>query len=363
MTKSRVSPPQFFCVLYLSVLSSVFMYISSGDIAIASTDSLLRPIAFVLISIIVAVPMLLLFKEVKSKVSSGLSVNRKRPFFRMVAFIYVAVYFVAILRALARFDLFASSELFPGADMTFFIIGLVIVCAMLSLLGLGALSRAAVIFTAIVVCATAFVMLSLRKDVDLLNFTPIMENGFEKLLGDAIYFALQGAEIGVILLFLPQIKGGLVKSYLLWAILSGVTFIFILFFTVGTLGAFADTQLFPTYTAVTLAELGLLERMDALETAIWILCIVEKVSLYFLGVVSCIEFILPKVSVRVICGGCAVAVSGLLVFISGNLERFYFMSYKPLVVLLYLVPVVILPVALIIYFKKVKPYEKDVEKA
>ena len=103
--------------------------------------------------------------------------------------------------------------------------------------------------------------------------------------------------------------------------------------------------------------------MDALETAIWILCIVEKVSLYFLGVVSCIEFILPKVSVRVICGGCAVAVSGLLVFVSGNLERFYFMSYKPLVVLLYLVPVVLLPVALIIYFKKVKPYEKDVEKA
>ncbi len=363
MTKSRVSPPQFFCVLYLSVLSSIFMYISSGDISIATTDSLLRPIMFILVSIIVAIPMLFLFKEVKAKTASGLLVDRKKPFFKVIALGYGVVYFVAILRALARFDLFASSELFPGADMTIFIVGLVVVCALLSLLGLGALSRAAVIFTAIVVFATAFVMLSLRKDVDLLNFTPLMENGTGKLLGDAAYFALQGAEIGVILLFLPQIKGKLIKSYVLWSVLSGVTCILILFFTVGTLGAFADTQLFPTYTAVTLAELGLLERMDALETAIWILCIVEKISLYFLGVVNCIKFILPRVSGRIICGGCAVAVSGLLVFISGNLERFYFMSYKPLVVLLYVVPVVIIPAVLIIYFKKVKPYEKNDEKA
>ena len=232
MTRSRVSPPQFFCVLYLSVLSSIFMYISSGDISIATTDSLLRPIMFILVSMIVAIPMLFLFKEVKMKAASGLLVDRKKPFFKVIALGYGVVYFVAILRALARFDLFASSELFPGADMTIFIVGLVVVCALLSLLGLGALSRAAVIFTAIVVCATAFVMLSLRKDVDLLNFTPLMENDIGKLLGDAFYFALQGAEIGVILLFLPQIKGKLIKSYVLWSVLSGVTCILILFFTV-----------------------------------------------------------------------------------------------------------------------------------
>jgi hypothetical protein len=100
--------------------------------------------------------------------------------------------------------------------------------------------------------------------------------------------------------------------------------------------------------------------MDALETAVWILCIVEKISLYFLGVINCIKFILPKVSRKIICVGCIGVVSVLRSFISANLERFNFMSYTPLVVGLYVVPVLILPIALIIYLKKVKPYEKNI---
>ena len=360
MTKSRVSAPQFFSVLYLSVLSSIFMYISSRNITIAKTDSLLRPLIFIVVSIIVAVPTYFVLKIIKEKNATGLKLNREKLFFKILAAVYSIVYFVAILRALARFDLFASSELFPGTDMTIFIVALVIICGLLSLLGLGSLCRAAVIFTVIVVGATGFVMISLLKDVDLLNFTPLMEDGIGRFLYDSMYFAFQGAEIGVVMLFLPQIKGKIAKSYILWSVLSGITFIFILFFTVGTLGFFADTQLFPTYTAVTLAEFGLLERMDALETAIWILCIVEKISLYFLGVINCIKFILPKISRKIICVGCIGVVSVLLSFISANLERFNFMSYTPLVIGLYVVPVLILPIALIIYLKKVKPYEKNI---
>ncbi len=360
MTKSRVSAPQFFSVLYLSVLSSIFMYISSRNISISKTDSLFRPLVFIVVSIVVAIPTYFVFRIVKEKSKTGLTLNHQKAFFKIIAAVYSIVYFVAILRALARFDLFASSELFPGTDMTLFIIALVIVCGLLSLLGLGSLSRAAVIFTVIVVGATGFVMVSLWKDVDLLNFTPIMEDGFGRFLYDSIYFALQGAEIGVVMLFLPQIKGKIAKSYILWSVLSGVAFIFILFFTIGTPGFFADTQLFPTYTAVTLAEFGLLERMDALETAIWILCVVEKISLYFLGVVNCIKFIFPKIPRKIICAGCIGVVSLLLSFISANLERFNFMSYTPLVVGLYVVPVLILPIALIIYLKMVKPYEKNI---
>ena len=360
MTKSRVSAPQFFSVLYLSMLSSIFMYISSSDISIAQTDSLLRPVVFIAVSIITAIPTYLVLKAFKENINSDLRADVKRLFFKTIAGIYAIVYFVAILRALARFDLFASSELFPGTDMTVFLVALVIVCGLLSVLGLGALSRASVIFTAIVVGATGFVMLSLWKDVDLLNFTPLLEQGLGSFFYDSVYFSLQGAEIGIIMLFLPEIKGKITKAYILWSILSGITFIFILFFTVGTLGVFADTQLFPTYTAVTLAEFGLLERMDALETAIWVLCIVEKVSLYFLGVTNCLNFILPRVSRKLITGVCIVATSVLLSFISANLKRFNFMSYTPLVVALYVVPVLLLPVAIIIYLKKVKPYEKNI---
>ena len=51
MTKGYITAKQFFSLLYLSVLGSVFMYISSPEITIARTESLLRPVVFFVFSI------------------------------------------------------------------------------------------------------------------------------------------------------------------------------------------------------------------------------------------------------------------------------------------------------------------------
>lgn len=358
MEKTKVSTPQFFSLLYLSVLSSIFMYISSPGITISETDSLFRPMVFIGVSILSALPVFFIYKKLNQNENLCEKVYKSR-FYKIIAVIYSAVYLLGIIRTTARFDLFASSELFPGAEMTLFIIALVAVCAALSLSGLGSLTRAGVIFTFIVVSATVFVMLSLWDEVSILNFTPLFQDGVVQFFGDSVLFSLQASEIGVLLAVLPEIKGDFKKGFVWWAILSGVTFIAILFFVVGTLGVFADTQLFPTYTAVTLAKFGLLERMDALETAIWILCVVEKIALYFWVVTKKLKLIFPKVKSGILCLVQAVIVSGVLVFVSGDLERFSFISYTPVVVGMYVVPVIILPVAVLIYLKKVKKCEKS----
>ncbi len=360
MTQARVSSPQFFSLLYLSILSSIFMYISSPEITISETETLLRPLVFIVVSIVAAIPILSIYKKFKDSDDVKEQLLRS-GFFKVIAALYGIIYLVGIVRTAARFDLFASSELFPGTEMTLFIISLIVICALLSLLGLGALSRAGVIFVVIVVGATGFVMLSLLSEVDLLNFTPLFENGALNFIWDSILFAVQASEIGAIVLVLPEIKGNFTKNYVLWSVFSGVSFIVVLFFVIGTLGVFADTQLFPTYTAVTLAKFGLLERMDALETAIWILCVVEKIAFYFLIITKSFKLVFPKVSKKIISAVAATLVSIILSFISGNLERFSFISYTPVVLGMYIVPVVLLPVAIIIYLKKVKPREKNQE--
>lgn len=360
MTQARVSAPQFFSLLYLSVISSIFMYISSPEITISETDSLLRPLIFIVVSIIAGIPLFLIYNRIKNT-DDLLTTLKESKFFKVIAAIYGVVYLIGIIRTAARFDLFASSELFPGTEMTLFIIALIVICALLSLLGLGALSRAGVIFVVIVAGATGFVMLSLLEEVDLLNFTPMFEKGALNFIWDSVLFAVQATEIGAIALVLPEIKGNVRKNYVLWSVFSGLSFIVVLFFVVGTLGVFADTQLFPTYTAVTLAKFGLLERMDALETAIWILCVVEKIAFYFLVITKSFKIVFKKVSKRVICVASAVLVSIVLAFISSNLERFSFISYTPVVLAMYIVPVIVLPVAVIIYLKKVKPGEKNIE--
>lgn len=360
MTKTTVSAPQFFSLIYLSVLSSAFMYISSSKVEIAQTEALLRPLVFTAVSIIAAIPSYFVYKKYNQGLLQRDVFNTK--LMKAVSAVYAVAYFIGALRVAARFDLFASSELFPGTDMTWFMIALVVICAMLSTLGLGALARASSIFVFIVVCATGFVMLSLLGEIDILNFSPLFEGGVLKFFGDSLVFAVQATEIGAIILFLPEIKGNLTKHYIWWSVLSGLSFVFILFFVIGSLGAFADTTLFPTYTAVTLAEFGLLERMDALETAIWILCVVEKLSFYILIIMKSIGRIFPKVPKKAVITVIAVAVSGVIMFVSGNLEKFEFISYMPLVAGVYIVAVILLPVLIIISERRVNAREKNVER-
>lgn len=358
MTKSQVSAPQFFALLYLSMLGSMFMYISSPQIKIATAEALLRPALFAVVSIVFAIPIFLLCK--KGNLKEKLANENKNVVYKIVAIFYGVVYFVDSLMTAGRFDLFASSELFPGTEMTYFIIGLVAVCVALTFCGIGALGRASTIFTLVVVCATAFASFALSKELDFLNFTPLFENGVDKFVYDSFNFSLQASEIGAIVIFFPEIKGNLKKHYILWSVLSAVSFSFILFFVIGTLGAFADTQLFPTYSAISLAEFGLFERLDALETAIWILCVVTKLTLYIMAIVKCVCFAFPKLSRKITSITVGVIISAVLVFVSGNVKNFGFISFTPLVLSVYLLPVVVLPIILLIYglIKRRKNNEK-----
>ncbi len=358
MTERSITPSQFFSLLYLCMLGNVFMYISSAQITVASTDSLLRPLVFIVVSIAAVLPLFYICKknDVISS-SQGLLKNEGGAFYKIIAVIYTVVYIVDGIMTCARFDLFASSELFPGTDMTFFIIALVGVCGALSLLGIGALARGSVVFTIVVVGATLFAMLTLIKEIDFLHFTPLFENGVGDFFKDSLVFSVQGSEIGAVLLLLPHIKGKIVKNYVLWAVLGGLSFSFVLFFVIGTLGIFADTQLFPTYAAVTLAEFGLLERLDALETAIWILCVVSKLTLYIMIALKCIRYAFPKLSAKAVAAAFVVIISGVLVFVSGDIKKFAFVSYMPLVCAVYIIPVIILPVAVLVA-EKIKRGQK-----
>lgn len=354
MAKSQVSAPQFFSLLYLSMLGSVFMYISSTNVTIASAESLLRPVAFAFVSIIVAIPIYFVCKN------RCLADYNKTKAYKIIAFFYAVVYFADALMTIGRFDLFASSELFPGTEMTYFLIGLVAVCVGLSFYGLGALGRAGIIFTSIVVGATAFAAMTLSRDVDLLNFSPLLENGLNQFVYDSLLFVIQGSEIGMLVLFFPQIKGNVKKHYLWWAVLSAASFSFVLFFVVGTLGVFADTQLFPTYAAISLAGFGLFERLDALETAIWILCVVGKLTLYIIAITKCVCFAFSKFTQKLTSVCVGVLVGLIPVLISGNIKGFSFISSLPLIIAVYLIPVVVLPMALLLfdYIKRRKLNEK-----
>ncbi len=357
MTERKVSAPEFFSLLFLSVLSTIFMYISSPQIPIARTETLLRPIVFIILSLVAGLPAYFIYQNNLKNVEKGLAVKETK-FLRIVTSVFGAVYFVGALKTILRFDLFVSSELFPGTDMSVFLIAIVIVCGVLSTVGLSALCRGSVIFCFIVVGATAFVMLSLVDEFDFLNFTPLFSTSVVDFVKDSFLFTIQATEIGAIILFLPQIKGDFKKHYIAFITLSGVAFVGILAFVIGALGSFADTQLFPTYTAVTLANFGLLERIDALETAIWILCVVVKISFYILITVQSLKKIFTRISRKILTVVVCFALAVIPAVVSNNIEAFGFVSNNILTLVLYTVGVIVLPCVILVYYRKVRPYEK-----
>lgn len=358
MAEYKVSAPQFFSLMFLSVLNTMFMYISSADIYIAQSDALLRPFVFILISFICVLPQYFVYKHCEKLKSKGFEI-KKTSVLKFFALAYGIIYFICTLRSVSRFDLFLSSELFPGTDMTPFIIAIVVICGVLSLLGIGALCRGGTVFTFIVVAATVFVMVSLGDEISLLNFTPFFKDGGLKFLSDSMLFSLQATELGAVLIFLPFIEGNVKKHFSLWVILSGAVFVAILFFVIGSLGAFADTQLFPTYSSVTLAGFGLLKRIDALEAAVWILCVIIKISFYILVSVKSFNYVFNRISKKVLCGVLCGILSLVLVVISGNIELFGFVSRNAVTVVLYCLGVIALPLGVLIYLKRGKVYEKN----
>lgn len=357
MSEQKISASEFFSLLFLSLLSTVFMYISSHQIPLAKTETLFRPFIFILVSLVVGLPAYYIYKNHISNTEKGLVLKETR-FIKITKVVFGVVYFIGALKTILRFDLFASYELFPGNDMSIFLIAIVIVCGALSTVGLNSLCRGSVIFCFIVVGATAFVMLSLADEFKLLNFTPVFSDSLGKFAGDSLLFAVQAMEIGAITLFLPRIKGDFKKHYTSFIILSGLSFAVIFAFVIGSLGSFADTQLFPTYTAVTLANFGLLERIDALETAIWILCVVVKISFYIYITVQSLKGIFRGVQERAFTIGVCTALALIPAVISNNIEAFNFISNNYLTVALYIISVIALPCVLLIYNRKVRPYEK-----
>ena len=357
MAKEKVSANQFFSLLYLSLLSTVFMYLSSSKVKIAQADSLLRPFVFVLLSFVVFVPVCLILRRCIDLKNKRQYIS-KSVFLRITAVLYALIYMLGIIKASARFDLFVSSELFPDSDMTIFLVAIIFACALLSTLGLGALSRSAGIFTVLVCVSTAIVMISLRGEIDFLNFTPLFENGAVEFMQEGMMFAVQATEIGTIIMFLPDIDGNVKKSFALWTILGAASFSLIFFFVVGSLGAFADTQLFPTYAAVSLASFGLLERIDALETAVWIMCVVEKISFFFLIVVKALRYALGEKYKNFILITVTATASFIISAISYDIGFFAFLSADAVSVVLFSLSAVILPISVYIYIKRVRPRDE-----
>lgn len=270
---------------------------------------------------------------------------------KVIATAYAALFIYHAITTVARFEIFSTSVIFPEMNSILFIFLFLVVCTGIAVMGIEALGRASTIITVCVLIGLAFIFSTLCRDVKPLNFTPLFYNGAYPVLEAAATSLSRTVEIAALAVIVPRVTGNLKKGYVKWLAGLSAVILVIIFFIVGVLGDFSGTLLFPVYTLSAMAHLGVLQRLDAFLTSIWILCALVKTSFLLILVGMCMERVLKKRLRKIYIAGGGLIVLVVSVFISIKAERFIEVSDNLFSMVLFGVVVVGVPLLLLLLEK------------
>lgn len=356
-----ITATQFFSVIYLCLLSGILMYISSPNQYLNGLNGVLRPLVFFGINVVFSIPVVLLIKKCDGQNVFNSLRERSVGVSRFIAFLYFVLYGFIILKLSVRFDVFASSEMFPAKRMIYLSAIIVIFCSLLAGVEIGGLARASVIFAVIVTASVVLMNVFLVKVIDFLNFTPLFENGVGEFFGKSFRSSVFAVECGTLPLFYGEIKGNIKRGYYTCLGAATLVFIIVMASVVGTLGLFADTQLFPSFATAMLAKIGLFERLDAVETAVWISCVMVKLTFFISVSARSLCFAFDRLKYKVACVFIGGTASVILLSLSSNIKNHKLFSMFSQNLTVFLLSITVLPLVsfLIIKFKGVKALEKQ----
>lgn len=281
MTIAKITPFQFYTILYLGRIFSFVTYISNIRVQLTSSEMFLGTLLMGVYMVITAVPMIIFIKTDSESSIITRAECLSKPFAKVVCVLYIANYYFYGIMAASRFEIFASSVMFPERNVSFIVLTLLIATAYVAAKGIEPIGRAAAAFLVPVLLTFLFVFSTSAKDFDMLNFTPMLTKNVSSLFDIGFYTCTSTCEMLSIGIMLPYIKNQKVRDLPIWI---GVLFFTILVSNVmmsGVLGSFSSTQLFGMYSMSVLAEFGFVERMDAIITCVWMICAVIKLSLIF----------------------------------------------------------------------------------
>ena len=321
-TKGQISTFQFFSLLFLTRLLTTLTYIPSYTDDVLLSDIVIQIFFRLVFGIIIAIPVYLLYRRYGEMNVIEIVRHRSPKLAKIVALIYAGVFFYFTLTTVARLDVFAGTIVFPESDINYFLIFVVLIGSYGAYLGFEALGRSAVLSLPLVVAALAFILITLTKKTDFLNFTPVFYNGVAPVAKLALDAVGRTIEYSIIAVSLPKVTGNRKKGFFIWLIAQTSVTGIIFFFEVAVMGNFTSTQLFPVHSLASLAEFSMFGRLDAIITGVWILCAFLKISLLIYLKVSILKKEFGDKKTIYYLAPIGIAVSVINLFISMSIGRF-----------------------------------------
>lgn len=360
-TKANITPFQFYTLLFLSRIFSLVAYIANMRAQLSSSETLVGSLLMGIFLLLTSLPTLwLMKKDANSSVLTRASCL-SAVYEKIICLIYLADFFFYGIMTATRFELFASSVMFPETDMSFVVLTLLAASAYAGYKGIEALGRSAVIFLLPVLLVFVFVFCSLLGDFDFLNFTPFTTKNLAETVDSGLYTCAQTHELIAVGILLPFVKEQKRKSLPVWILLiTGIIFLTNLMLA-GILGSFSTTQLFGMYSLSVLAEFGFVERMDSIITCVWMICALVKLAyIFFLCDYLLSSLFGKEKKVLYLLLSVAVIFAGMLA-LSRSIFNFSQIVTSPVSMILYLVSAVGVPLSVVLA-EKIKGRKQD-EKA
>jgi spore germination protein (amino acid permease) len=281
--QSYISSRQLIVLLIMTKLTFSMSYYVSLSAGRSIQDVLLAvPVNFIL-NYIVAIPILILLKRHPGKDLVELAHNILGraagifiAVFYMLCFVFLAIYL------LATFHNYYVNFILPESMYYAIAIPLLIVAFYGAVKGIETIARFGSIVIILYLIIVAVIGLSLIPQINFDFLFPMLYNGPKVFLGAVLSGVNSNLQIVFLAFCAPFLKLGtkLGKIYTKWNVIAMLLFLMLEFLTVTVMGPFAAKQNFPLPELALLSQVGVFERLDAVDMISWILNTVLSVTFY-----------------------------------------------------------------------------------
>ncbi|MBR3867890.1 MAG: GerAB/ArcD/ProY family transporter [Clostridia bacterium] len=344
----KITPFQFYTILFLSRVFAMVTYVASFMTQRSSTDEVIMSLIMGGFLLLTAIPTAIFIKKdnTSSIITRASCVSTVFSKILCVIFFIQSLYFGIITSV--RFGIFTGSVMFPDINIIFFIFVMLAASSYIAYKGIEAMGRSAVIILIPVFIALIFVFATQSKQFDLLNFTSLFSVDIKNTFLSGLYSCTRTGELAFVTLLTPYVNNQKSRHLFRWIFAIVLTIFVSEILISGVLGNFAGTQLFSMYAMSVLAEFGFIERLDAIITCLWLLCAAVKIAItIFLCETLLSAFFGKRKQILFIVISASVIFLGTIP-LSGSLITLANIIRSPLTIIFYLASVFLVPIAVMI---------------
>jgi hypothetical protein len=291
---SKISTAQLTCLMTLSSVTLMFTCNSSLLGSDHLIDNLLSCALAFLCNFLLALPLLWMVRKQPGTNVLLRSEQSGRWLLYGTAVFYILYFFLIDLQYLSTFQFFLGNVFHPDIPTWILSLLLLIAAVYSAFKGLEAMGRTSVLLLLMVLLGLLVIGVLLFSDFRSQHFTPLLLDGSRQTLLGTAFYGSGSSSIVLFALLYSYTDGKKQLGFFAWNTITYATAAFLLVLIIGTLGDYANLQLFPLYSAATMANLGTFQRMDSLFISIWMVGLFLKLAIDFYGMMLCLQSITHK---------------------------------------------------------------------